>query len=152
MRDSVGATGRLVVAAVVCAFVVTVLLPALDPAVRSARAAPLSAQAVRGRWVYVREGCVACHTQQVRVVEARFGVVRSQGDVGEASTAGQYAGQDPVLPGRLRLGPDLARVGARTSRQELRSMLLSGTGGMPSYRYLPDAELADLVAYLLTLR
>jgi len=152
VRDSVGATGRLVVAAVVCGFVVTALLPALDPAVRTARAAPLSAQAARGRWVYVREGCVVCHTQQVRGVEARFGVVRAQGDVGEASTAGQYAGQDPVLLGRLRLGPDLARVGARTSEQELRTALVSGTGGMPSYRYLSDAELADLVAYLLALR
>lgn len=152
MKDSVGAVVQLVVAAVLCGFVAAVLLPALDPAVRAARATPLSDQAARGRWVYVREGCAVCHTQEVRAVEARFGAVQTSGDVGEASSPAQYAGQDPALPGRLRLGPDLTHVAARSSAQDLRSLLRSGKGGMPPYRYLSDTELGDLVAYLLTLR
>jgi len=152
VRDPVAHLVRLAVAAVLCGFVATVLLPALDPAVRTARAAPLSAQAARGRWVYAREGCAACHTQQVRTVEAGFGMVRRRGDVGEASSPSQYAGQDPALLGRLRMGPDLTHVASRASAEELRSLVRSGTGGMPAYRHLPDPELADLVAYLLTLR
>ncbi|MCS7236520.1 MAG: cbb3-type cytochrome c oxidase subunit II [Armatimonadota bacterium] len=152
MKDSVGAVVRLVTAAVLCGFVASVLLPALDPAVRAARATPLSHQAARGRWVYVREGCAVCHTQEVRAVEARFGMVRGAGDIGEASSPAQYAGQDPALVGRLRLGPDLTHVAARTSAQDLRTLLRSGKGGMPPYRYLSEAEVADLVAYLLTLR
>ncbi len=153
MRDPVIPVVRFVVAAVLCGFLATVLLPRLDPAVRPARAAPLGPQIQRGRWVYVREGCVACHTQQVRAVEARFGVVRGQGDVGEASGPAQYAGQNPVLLGSLRLGPDLSHVGARSQDpNQLRSLLRSGSVGMPPVRYLSESELSDLVAYLLSLR
>ena len=152
VKDVLAGAGRLVVAAVLCGFVATVLLPALDPAVRTARGQPLRAEAARGRWVYAREGCAACHTQQVRVVEARFGMVRAQGDVGETSPPSQYAGQDPALVGRLRLGPDLTHVASRVSGEDLRSVVRSGRGAMPGYGYLSDAELSDLVAYLLTLR
>jgi cbb3-type cytochrome oxidase cytochrome c subunit len=152
VKDTLSGAVRLTVAAVLCGFVATVLLPGLDPAVRQARAQPLPAQAARGRWLYVREGCAACHTQQVRVVEARFGLVRAQGDLGDASAANQYAGQDPALLGRVRLGPDLTHVASRASAQDLRSVVRSGRGAMPGYGYLSDAELGDLVAYLLTLK
>lgn len=153
MRDSVNPVARFVVAAVLCGFLATVLLPGLDPAARVARATPLVPQQQRGRWVYVREGCVACHTQQVRAVEGRFGVVRSQADIGEVSGPAQYAGHTPALAGWLRLGPDLSHVAARTrDPNEVRSLLRSGSAAMPAYRYLSESELADLVAYLLSLR
>lgn len=153
MRDSAYPVARFVVAAVLCGFLATVLLPGLDPAVRAARAVPLAPQQQRGRWVYVREGCVTCHTQQVRAAEARFGVVQSQADIGEASGPAQYAGYDPALVGWLRLGPDLSHVGARArDPDQVRSLLRTGSAGMPAYRYLSESELADLVAYLLSLR
>lgn len=144
---------RFTLVATVCGFVATVLLPAADPAVRAARAASVTPQAAAGRWVYAREGCAACHTQQVRAVEGRFGMVREPEDIGQTSTPAQYAGQNPALPGDLRLGPDLSHVASRIrSAQELRQLLRSGRGGMPPYPYLSDRELDALVTYLLTLR
>ncbi len=153
MKDFLAPLVRFVAGAVLCGFAATVLLPAVDPAARSAAAAPLGPAQARGRWVYAREGCVACHTQQVRAPEARFGMVEKQGDVGEASAPAHLTGQNPVLTGSLRAGPDLARLGARTPQADrLRSLLKSGGVGMPRYGYLSEAEISDLVAYLLTLR
>jgi cbb3-type cytochrome oxidase cytochrome c subunit len=144
---------RFALVATVCGFAATVLLPAADPAVRAARAATAAPQVSAGRWVYAREGCAACHTQQVRVVEGRFGMVREPQDIGQASTPAQYVGQNPALPGDLRLGPDLSHVASRIrSAEEFRQLLRSGRGGMPPYPYLSDRDLDALVAYLLTLR
>lgn len=150
---AVGSWIRFALAAVMCGFVATVLLPVADPTVRVARAASGPPQVREGRWVYAREGCVVCHTQQVRVVEGRFGMVREPQDVGQASTPAQYAGQNPALAGYLRLGPDLTHVALRIrSAQELRQLLRTGRDGMPPYGYLSDRDLDALVAYLLTLR
>jgi cbb3-type cytochrome oxidase cytochrome c subunit len=144
---------RFALVATVCGFAATVLLPAADPAVRAGRAAHVAPEASYGRWVYAREGCVACHTQQVRAVEGRFGMVREPQDLGQTSTPAQYAGQNPALLGDLRLGPDLSHVASRIrSADELRQLLRSGRGGMPPHAYLPDRDLDALVAYLLTLR
>jgi cytochrome c oxidase cbb3-type subunit II len=64
------------------------------------------ADALRGRAVYVAEGCSYCHTQQVRPLE--------QDRVwGRPSAAGDYAYDTPQLLGTERTGPDLANVAAR---------------------------------------
>lgn len=67
---------------------------------------PLTADEVRGRDVYVSEGCSYCHTQTVRplVPDKIFG---------RPSVAGDYAYDTPQLLGTERTGPDLANVGAR---------------------------------------
>lgn len=67
---------------------------------------PLDAAAVRGRRVYVGEGCSYCHTQQVRPL--------AQDHVwGRPSQAGDYAYSTPQLLGSERTGPDLSNIGAR---------------------------------------
>lgn len=58
-----------------------------------------------GRDIYIREGCVGCHSQQVRMLQSE--VQR----YGPYSLAGETVYDHPFLWGSKRTGPDLARVG-----------------------------------------
>ena len=62
--------------------IVTIILPAQEPAGPTELAKPYSEQEARGRDIYLREGCHYCHTQQVRAPEANRGFVRARGDIG----------------------------------------------------------------------
>ncbi len=60
-----------------------------------------------GRDIYIREGCVGCHSQMVRPF-------RSETErYGEYSKAGEFVYDHPFLWGSKRTGPDLHRVGAK---------------------------------------
>ncbi len=70
---------------------------------------PYSALTLEGRDIYIREGCVGCHTQMVRTL-------RSESQrYGHYSVAGEDVYERPFLWGSKRTGPDLARVGGRYS-------------------------------------
>jgi mono/diheme cytochrome c family protein len=161
------------------AFITTVLLPALDssdeqPSSRAvttrdyeafADGAPAPQASVflgelgldplavaEGRELYVSEGCVYCHTQQVRanVADVGLGPVTLREDVMLAS---------PALLGRIRLGPDLSHAGARPPTSDVawvRDHLSDprrdrGWSAMPSYDYLSDDELNALAQYIVSL-
>jgi cytochrome c oxidase cbb3-type subunit 2 len=66
--------------------------------------------AAQGKLVYQEFGCIACHTQQVRVA-AGFDLERGWGE--RQSVARDYLDQTPVLIGNSRLGQDLSNVGKR---------------------------------------
>lgn len=66
--------------------------------------------AAQGKIVYQEFGCIACHTQQVRVA-AGFDLERGWGE--RQSVARDYLDQTPVLIGNSRLGQDLSNVGKR---------------------------------------
>ena len=70
---------------------------------------PYSPLRLMGRDIYIREGCVGCHSQQVRVLAAE--VQR----YGPYSVASESVFDHPFLWGSKRTGPDLARVGERYS-------------------------------------
>jgi cytochrome c oxidase cbb3-type subunit 1 len=62
---------------------------------------------LRGRQVYIREGCWYCHSQFVRPVtgeDVRWGPV---------SQAGEYVYDQPHMLSTRRIGPDLIRVGGK---------------------------------------
>ena len=62
---------------------------------------------LRGRHVYIREGCWYCHSQYIRPVTGeslRWGPV---------SQTGEYAYDRPHLMSTRRIGPDLTRVGRK---------------------------------------
>ena len=60
-----------------------------------------------GRDIYIREGCVGCHSQMVRPF-------RSETErYGEYSKSGEFIYDRPFLWGSKRTGPDLHRVGAK---------------------------------------
>ncbi|WP_185862887.1 cytochrome-c oxidase, cbb3-type subunit I [Blattabacterium cuenoti] len=68
---------------------------------------PYKALELEGRDLFVREGCNACHSAQVRPF--RDEVVR----YGEYSKAGEFVYDHPFLWGSKRTGPDLAREGGK---------------------------------------
>lgn len=94
-------------------------------------------QARQGAEVYRANGCVYCHSQQVRPTSAdleRWGKRRT--------VAPDYLYDDPVQLGAQRVGPDLANLAARprTDAWHLQHLyaprsLVEGST-MPAYRYL----------------
>lgn len=96
---------------------------------------PYEPLALLGRDVYIREGCVGCHSQQIRMLSSE--VQR----YGPYSLAGESAYDYPFLWGSKRTGPDLARVGGRYSddwhRVHLRNPRhVVPESNMPSYPWL----------------
>ncbi len=68
-------------------------------------------QARQGAEIYRSLGCVECHSQQVR--PKGFGSDFERGWGQRRTVAQDYLYDQPVLLGTLRLGPDLANIGAR---------------------------------------
>lgn len=104
---------------------------------------PYSPLALAGRDLYIREGCVGCHSQMIRPFRAETE------RYGHYSVAGEFVYDHPFLWGSKRTGPDLARVGSRYSDEWHRLHLLSPRdlvpeSNMPSYAWLAQAKLDDI--------
>ncbi len=101
---------------------------------------PYSALELQGRDLYIREGCVNCHSQTVRPF-------RSETErYGEYSKAGEFVYDHPFLWGSKRTGPDLHRVGGKYSNAWHFNHLLDPTSMspgsiMPSYQWLISQKL-----------
>lgn len=68
---------------------------------------PYTPLELEGRDIYIREGCVGCHSQMVRPF-------RSETErYGEYSKSGEFIYDRPFLWGSKRTGPDLHRVGGK---------------------------------------
>jgi cytochrome c oxidase cbb3-type subunit I/II len=68
---------------------------------------PYTPLEVLGRDLYIREGCVGCHSQMVRPF-------RSETErYGDYSKAGEFVYDHPFLWGSKRTGPDLHRIGGK---------------------------------------
>ena len=114
---------------------------------------PYSALTLEGRDVYIREGCVGCHTQMVRTLRsetARYG---------HYSVAGEDVYERPFLWGSKRTGPDLARIGGRYSDDWHAAHLADPrsvvpVSNMPAYPWLFDNRLdgADTEAKMQALK
>lgn len=92
--------------------------------------------ALTGRRVYEANGCVHCHTQQVR--QPDYGVDSARGWGDRQSVARDYLFDIPVLIGRVRIGPDLANVGTRMDQKALLKHIYRppAVSSMPSYASL----------------
>jgi cytochrome c oxidase cbb3-type subunit II len=101
--------------------------------------APYTESELRGRMVYVREGCVYCHSQQVRDPTLATDVQRGWG---RPTVPGDYVFDGPHLLGTMRTGPDLINVGARLPDRQWHLLHLYQPRAlvewsvMPSFRYL----------------
>jgi cbb3-type cytochrome oxidase cytochrome c subunit len=72
---------------------------------------PPSGMAVRGREVYAANGCVYCHSQQIRPDYVSADIDRKWGE--RRSAPRDYLFDRPVLLGQERMGPDLSNLGKR---------------------------------------
>jgi cytochrome c oxidase cbb3-type subunit I/II len=90
---------------------------------------------LQGRDLYIREGCVNCHSQTVRPF-------RSETErYGEYSKAGEFVYDHPFLWGSKRTGPDLAREGEKYGNawqynHLMDPRLMSPGSIMPNYDWL----------------
>lgn len=85
--------------------------PQMDEEGNGAYPAPESGMVERGRRVYAANGCVYCHSQQVRPAYSGTDIDRKWGD--RRSAPRDYIFERPAMLGRMRMGPDLANVGKR---------------------------------------
>ncbi len=116
---------------------------------------PYTALQLEGRDIYIREGCVGCHSQMVRPFRAETE------RYGHYSVAGESVWDHPFLWGSKRTGPDLARVGGRYSDDWQRAHLYNPRNvvpesKMPAYPWLVENKLdgrhtADKMSALRTL-
>ena len=72
---------------------------------------PQSGMFQRGAHVYAANGCVYCHSQQIRADYIAADIERKWGD--RRSAPRDYIFQRPVFLGKMRMGQDLANIGAR---------------------------------------
>jgi len=101
---------------------------------------PYTPLELEGRDLYIREGCVSCHSQMIRPFRSE--VER----YGEYSKSGEYVYDHPFLWGSKRTGPDLFRVGGKYSDNwhlnHLYDPQSTSSGSiMPSYKWLLNREL-----------
>jgi len=71
---------------------------------------PYTFEEAYGRQVYIREGCIYCHSQQTR--PQGFGADQAR-MFGRPSVPGDYFYDKPHLLGTMRTGPDLLNIAAR---------------------------------------
>ena len=101
---------------------------------------PYTSLELEGRDIYIREGCVGCHSQLVRPF-------RSETErYGEFSKSGEFVYDHPFLWGSKRTGPDLHREGGKYPdswhyhhMREPQSM--SPGSIMPAYSWLYEQSL-----------
>jgi cytochrome c oxidase cbb3-type subunit II len=114
---------------------------------------PYTALQLAGRDIYIREGCVGCHSQMIRPFRAETE------RYGHYSVAGEFVYDRPFLWGSKRTGPDLQRVGGRYSDEWHRVHLnnprdVVPESNMPAYPWLFGSLLTgdDMVAKMRGLR
>lgn len=114
---------------------------------------PYTPLELAGYNIYIRENCMACHSQHIRPL--RDEVVR----YGHYSLAAESMYDHPFQWGSKRTGPDLARVGGKYSDEwhvahmkEPRDLVPESI--MPSYEFLlhRGAKLHDLKSHLKSLK
>ncbi|WP_281847585.1 cytochrome-c oxidase, cbb3-type subunit I [Olleya namhaensis] len=137
IKLTIGATIAILIGGVV-QIVPTIMVKSNIPTISSVK--PYSPLELEGRDIYIREGCVGCHSQMVRPFRSE--VER----YGEYSKAGEFVYDHPFLWGSKRTGPDLHRIGGKYSDNwhfnHMYDPQSTSSGSiMPSYKWLIDNTL-----------
>ncbi|MCJ1806294.1 cytochrome-c oxidase, cbb3-type subunit I [Flavobacterium covae] len=118
----------------------TIVVKSNIPTISSVK--PYTPLELEGRDLYIREGCVGCHSQMIRPFRSE--VAR----YGEYSKSGEYVYDHPFLWGSKRTGPDLFRVGGKYNdnwhfNHMWDPQSTSAGSIMPAYKWLFDNKPAD---------
>jgi cytochrome c oxidase cbb3-type subunit 2 len=117
--------------------------------------APLQGQALAGQKVYQKNGCMYCHSQQVR--SEKFGnwwdengQMKTGADIKRGwglrrTVSRDYIHDRPTMLGTMRTGPDLANVGSRYSEawhhaHNFNPRTFNDWSIMPSFAFLYTKE------------
>ncbi len=118
----------------------TIVVKSNIPTIASVK--PYTPLELEGRDLYIREGCVGCHSQMIRPFRSE---VERYGDY---SKAGEYVYDHPFLWGSKRTGPDLHRIGAKYNDNwhfnHMWDPQSTSPGSiMPGYKWLYDNKPMD---------
>lgn len=120
------------------------LNPQMDEEGTDIYPAPKSGMAERGRRIYAANGCIYCHSQQVRPDYASSDIDRKWGE--RRSAPRDYIFDRPVALGQERMGPDLANIGKRAPAEEEKPAAAPGTNApatSPAAAQPPPANAAS---------
>ncbi|MDX1910659.1 MAG: cytochrome-c oxidase, cbb3-type subunit I [Saprospiraceae bacterium] len=114
---------------------------------------PYTPLELAGRDIYIKEGCVGCHSQMIRPF-------RDETErYGEYSKSGEYVYDRPFLWGSKRTGPDLWREGGKYPDSWHYNHMIDPTSMspgsiMPAYPHLAEdqLDLRDIPAKIAALR
>lgn len=142
---AIGAVAALSFAVVVLVVIPKFMLDQVQPPIQLK---PYSDLEAAGRRVYIANGCVYCHSQQVR--DPAFTSDEAKG-WGRPTVPADYVFDKPHLLGTMRTGPDLIHIGERQPSVDwhlghlYQPRAFVPGSNMPSYPYLfrekesPDA-------------
>jgi cytochrome c oxidase cbb3-type subunit I/II len=144
-------TFATVVVGGVVEFVPTALIRANVPTIAAVK--PYTPLEIEGRDLYIREGCVGCHSQMIRPLRAETA------RYGDYSKAGEFVYDHPFLWGSKRTGPDLQREGGKYPDSwhfvHMKEPRATSPGSiMPGYPWLYDDALdtSHIEGKVITLR
>jgi cytochrome c oxidase cbb3-type subunit 2 len=102
-----------------------------------------------GRFIYIANGCVYCHSQSIRTIDWGLGAER-------IAQAGDYVADKPILLGSQRTGPDLSQEGGEHPDDWQIAHFMSPrytrpNSIMPSFAFLGRKNLEPLTHYVQSL-
>lgn len=101
----------------------------------------------RGRDVYIANGCMYCHSQQVHPARVRTDIERGWGV--RRTVARDYMNHEKAQMGTMRTGPDLSNIGVRNPSETWHYLHLydpqitSKGSNMPPFAFLFDTKKKD---------
>jgi cytochrome c oxidase cbb3-type subunit 2 len=95
---------------------------------------PYTEAELKGRQTYIENGCIYCHSQQVRDPSA--GADKHFG-WGRASLPSDYIYDKPHLLGTMRTGPDLSNIGSRQPSRDWHHLHLYNPRSLVDWSIMP---------------
>lgn len=114
--------------------------PLVDDITKDQTPPAFSGEAMQGAVIYASNGCIYCHSQQVRPLEAGADLERGWG--ARRTVARDYMRDKVAFFGTSRTGPDLSNIGARQPSAEwhfqhlYQPQVVSRGSIMPPFKFL----------------